>query len=1851
VNENEIYTCLLKLDNKVKKMGEYWMLNKKIELWKKNLLDMGKRNRLLNYKQTKRSNIKIVAPGIDDLYQMLVINEKDLSFPHPLAERIVDGEIVHDEVSEGDIKTDRGIKDQQITLRSLRSKANSFIQEQGINVFYVCFGFIKWKEDINSSLWLISPLVLVPVSLTIKSVTDPFVLSLHEDEIVVNPTLVYKMENDFGIEFPQFDENSEDVTSYLDIVNKEIASKNNWEVINDCELSLLSFLKINMYNDLNANSDKIEGHPIIKALGGDMSGIDRIPEELSNYDHDSKTKPQDIFQVVEADSSQQDAVLYSKNGYSFVLQGPPGTGKSQTITNIIAEGLADGKKVLFVSEKMAALKVVYNKLEMVGLGDFCLPLHSYKANKREVLESLGKTLKMDRKRIKPEFMYDLERLLEERNKLNDYNNDLHIKNLPLNKSIYEVNGLLSKLPKDTVDLVFPIDSVEDTDLRQLNKYRRLLDELTNTIGLMRKDYKDNPWIGCNITNLTHDLRQTFHVNLEKLIPSIANLKELYKKTCVKFDIKAIDSVSNVLHLIESLDCASRIPMVIPEKWILSSDIEYLIKKSNSFNDIQGQFFKLKSELLNFYDDNVFTFDAKGLLKKTDDLHTQLVGEASGSNYQAMDTIIDDMDDLKFILPAYIGKLEAIISQITEFKDKFAFIEDRDMKDIEKINNIVSCFLLDPQPTALWFDENRKNIFEGLLNDVKEKYEFVSKTSQSILAEFEMEIFNIDCKEILSRFRTEYANLFKIFKSDYWNEKKRFASIYKNKAQKIDDSIIVDALEKVQSLNEAKDWIKRNEDIISDFLGDHYMKEYTSWNLIDSAIHNFDTLKDLLGNHANDDSVKKFLIGGIGDSTWLVNLKNDIDGLYEQKTFTLVNKIIKEYKSISINELQRKVLKYSQAFSEFNAFYNLMMSTSKDKYKWDDILSHLHILSSMQNLINNIESQKSELINEFQFMFNDIDTRWEEIIVGLKWVETFNEYRTTLVFSEDFIKMLCTDMDFKNELIAANDELKASVKSLGEEWEWFTSQFEDRSEFEYLEFTDLISQLKACSNGMSYLEEWTDYRRHRQECYTNGLGYYVEKAEDEGIIKTQLVNAFLKRFYRLWLDIYVSKYPSISEFRRKTHEDRIHHFQKLDKSQLEIARARVKERLISRLPDIDRSTSAFDEIGILKRELSKKRKVMPLRKLFNNIPNLLTILKPCLMMSPLSVSLFLQADGYQFDMVIFDEASQVQSQDAVGAIMRSKQVIICGDNKQLPPTNFFGASLSGDEDYDIDDLDEDEAAEFESILDEANTVIDERTLKWHYRSRHEHLIAFSNAKIYNNNLITFPSSYTNVSDTGVEYIYVNDGLYDRGKSRSNINEAKRVAELVLEHMKKQPNRSLGIVTFSVPQQQAVENEIRYLRLNNQSYEDFFNEEKFEPFFIKNLENVQGDERDTIIFSIGYAKDGLGKPMAMNFGPLSKKGGERRLNVAITRAKYNVKLVGSIRPTDIDLERTNSEGVKLLRSYIDFAINGEKTLLNEIRTDEIYEADSPFEESVYNFLVENGYEVSMQVGCAGYRIDLAVKHPQLNGRYVLGIECDGATYHSARTARERDRIRQSVLEDIGWSIYRIWSTDWIKHPISEGDKLLERVKKSIEEYEETDIDNHESLGTLPSSSDKYLDEVEYDEESSDNPFGFVTYEEVDIKKISNLHNAVDAIKFVVEKESPIHFDLLSQRLASMFGRQKATKVVKDFIKRAIRNISDDVKIKGDFYWWKNTDEVKVKIPTGDQGNRPIEYISIEELAEAQFKIAQNSYGITKDVLSTTVARQFGFNRSGNKIASAINQATNYLIASGRVNMVDDKIIAKQ
>ncbi|WP_029355310.1 DUF3320 domain-containing protein [Bosea sp. 117] len=566
-------------------------------------------------------------------------------------------------------------------------------------------------------------------------------------------------------------------------------------------------------------------------------------------------------------------------------------------------------------------------------------------------------------------------------------------------------------------------------------------------------------------------------------------------------------------------------------------------------------------------------------------------------------------------------------------------------------------------------------------------------------------------------------------------------------------------------------------------------------------------------------------------------------------------------------------------------------------------------------------------------------------------------------------------------------------------------------------TDLASAAAELVEARGLLRGWTDWCGTRQTAEAHGLGALIADLESGAVRPDGAEAAFRLAYARWWLPPTLDAEPVLRDFQRFRHEHAIREFREID----DLVRTQATQRVIAAiahgLPGVQ-SVPRNSELGLLRHQMELQRPSRSIREMIGTLPGSFAKLAPCMLMSPLSIAQYLPPNQALFDVVIFDEASQITTWDAVGAIARGRQTVIVGDPKQLPPTNFFGRN---EEDEAIEEHERD----LESILDEAKAAgIPVRDLRWHYRSRNESLIAFSNAHYYQNRLITFPSPA--VEDRAVRLRHVPDGIYDRGKSRTNRIEAGKVAEETAARLrgwlklKENERPTLGIITFNDQQRSLIQDLLDEARRAEPALEWFFAEERIEPLIVKNLENVQGDERDVVLFSTTFAADAAGK-RSMDFGALNREGGERRLNVAVTRARQELVVFSGFTADLIDTDRTKAVGVQHLKTFLDFAERGAIALPAQDEGS-VGAPDSPFEEAVIAALDRLGWQTVSQVGISGFRVDIGVKHPDRAGAYLAGVECDGATYHRAATARDRDKVREQVLRGLGWNIVRVWSTDW-------------------------------------------------------------------------------------------------------------------------------------------------------------------------------------------------------------------------------------
>jgi very-short-patch-repair endonuclease len=802
--------------------------------------------------------------------------------------------------------------------------------------------------------------------------------------------------------------------------------------------------------------------------------------------------------------------------------------------------------------------------------------------------------------------------------------------------------------------------------------------------------------------------------------------------------------------------------------------------------------------------------------------------------------------------------------------------------------------------------------------------------------------------------------------------------------------------------------------------------------------------------------------------------------------------------------------------------------------------------------------------------------------------------------------------------------------------------------------NLLSRLRRWQDEPEGLSKWIGYQMRRTRLKSVGLTALVDGIHEGRIPIGSAVDQLQVSYYQALIRDVLRRHPALAEFDGQSYEQWVDEFRALDQSRIEMARGEVAMAHYNAIP----RNASGGEMAVVRREIEKKRRHKPIRKLLKEAGTAVAAIKPVFMMSPISVAQFLEPGGVTFDLLLIDEASQVSPVDALGAMARAKQVVVVGDDRQLPPTRFFskmldeGAGEVADEELNAGDL--------ESILGLCVAQgMSQRMLRWHYRSRHHSLIAVSNREFYDNHLCVVPSPTTITAMHGLHFRLVKDGVFDRGNTATNRVEARAIADAVIEHARRYPKKSLGVGAFSVAQRDAIRDELELKQRAHVELARYFAPGGPEPFFVKNLENIQGDERDVIFISVGYARDASGY-MAMNFGPLSSQGGERRLNVLISRARERCEVFSSITADDIDLQRAKSRGAAAFKTFLRYAATG--VLDTQEATGRDY--DSDFERQVADALTAHGHEVHRQVGTAGFIIDLAVVDPARPGRYLLGIECDGATYHSSRSARDRDRLREAVLRDRGWRIHRVWSTDWFHRPGEQVRKIVAEIEKALREADiDDEADQEEVIVDTPivgTDIERVEDPVDLEGEAGG--AWAIAYVEADLEvpSLTPIHETSlpileEIVARVVEIEGPIHREEVARRLTSLWGLQRTGARIAEAISRAVDGgISSGVLRSEEEGFVVHSNQTKVPVRsragvTSASLKKP-EMIPPAEIRHAILHLAADHVGVGRDELPLMVARALGFKATGAKLKETIEGVLALMVEQEALDLRDEKLFLR-
>lgn len=1804
--------------------------------WQRKLLDLSLRNALLNFKQGKKAlQLDVDAPTLEDALaegQTL----KLLPNPELMQGRDPRSQQLHEARSLEDLRKAHAadaLKRREVFIRlgeqeldgrlvDLYRGARNALQEGGANTLFLALGFLVWTRPDKPDHRVKAPLILLPVTLDRKSVRSGFSIRAHDDEPRFNPTLVEMLRQDFQLELgvPQGDLPRDD--SGLDIagiwkrVRAAIKDIRGWEVSEDVVLSMFSFAKYLMWKDLAERTEDLRKSPVVAHL------IDTPREpyqstvpfpEARRLDVDYT--PQQVFTPLPADSSQLSAVMAAAKGKDFVLIGPPGTGKSQTIANLIAQCLAEDKRVLFVAEKIAALDVVYRRLREVGLGEFCLELHSNKTRKLDVLAQLQKSWE-SRGEEAADWAAKAQQLGRIREQLSTYVERLHHRHRN-GLTVYRAIG--SIVGGDNIpDLRFSWSSQREHDEAALAALRELAGRLqANAIAVGSHNLSAGPLTPVHLSDWSARWQQEMVRAAQTLGECCDRLIAASHELCEQlgFDVPVLQrNVRSSLGVIAKalLQAAGKAWSfcVLPQSAELCAEL------------------KVGGGLLSQHCERSAQMSAAW----APELLTQL--------HQALDLL---------------GQYRRIHAELG---------------------------VAWPTPVS---DELQRGI--QLIEEIAQLREGLSVKYGSGVAQLNVTLLQRD-----------WAKAEKAFWPMSWLEKRKVRRTLESVIEGTDEPRVVEdlaALVKIKSLREELGELNLSATVEGLWAG-----EKTRTDHAQSALKANAALVAARAQHPFSLEGLSLAAKGYCGERWVAEVKRlaalqDLD-----RRITNCAPLAEASDGLwRGHETDVDLLRAALAFEQERLHLkdrgalqteHPAIADGRCGSRLQQEHTRLQKRAALESQLAGMDSLASHCAGVWAGLDTNTDTiaqslRFHSLLhAGLSGlglpatvtdtmrqalhrvlVERVHELNDGAIISNTCQQMLA-------RLAELNAALTAFSNSAGQPEE-VKHAFADLTPDE---MADVARQLDSAHAG---LHAWCAWRNAQAAARDAGLTALVDAIEHGNIEPAHAPTAFEVNYARWWLAEAVDEDEVLKRFVSAEHERRISEFRALDEEFTKVSRQWIRAKLCADLPSLE-NLQRNSEWGVLRREITKKRMHLPLRQLLAETPSAVLRLTPCLLMSPLSIAQYLSADASSFDIVIFDEASQIPVWDAVGAMARGKQVVMVGDPKQLPPTNFFDRAEASDGDS------EDVEGDLESILDEClGASLPTRNLSWHYRSRHESLIAFSNHRYYGGGLVTFPSPVT--EDSAVSFHFVG-GQYEKGGARINQPEARALVADLVARLKspgfRQSGLTIGVVTFNSEQQGLIEDLLDAERRNDPSLESFFSEVELEPVFVKNLESVQGDERDVMYFSITYGPDMSGA-MSMNFGPLNRDGGERRLNVAVTRARHELRVFSSLRGEQMDLSRTKAIGVRDLKHFLEFAERGARALA-EAHHGSKGDFDSPFEAAVAAALGRKGWQVHTQIGASSFRIDLGVVHPDLPGRYLAGVECDGATYHRSATARDRDKLREQVLRGLGWEIERIWSTDWWVDPGGTLERVHARLSKLLAQdrerrtleasaqkaaseaaqtVDESAPDTTAALeATLaiaraaaktPESSQKIANEVpepfyvrsaaESSGISTDRQFRPSQPEEAVAAGAVSAERFYDSaydevliqmIEWVVQHEGPVLDAVLARRIARAHGFQRTGARIQERIEHLARQrFGSTEEATGSFYWPDGVPpgtEVTFRWPTNEDSTRGVEEICEQELLSLARTVINS--GKSGEEALIAMAREIGLMKlraaSRGKLEAVLNVA---------------------
>ncbi|MDR0621399.1 MAG: DUF4011 domain-containing protein [Deltaproteobacteria bacterium] len=1571
--------------------------------------------------------------------------------------------------------------DRQLT--TLITKCRTWEEETGINAFHAAFGLLRWQDSSAKDRQVNSPLVLLPVRLDLKrSSKGPKFFVSADDDCALNFVISEKLKLEHSIELPEF-EPGDKIEDYFLKVRQTISGRPNWDISRQVIFGIFPSARMSIYHDLHPDKIWYSQNPIMTDL---LCGrqMDTAVQTAANHDVDDPRIDNAVNPLVlSADSSQVSAVYDALSGKNMALEGPPGTGKSQSIVNLIAAALKKGLKVLFVAEKMAALEVVKSRLEAIGLGGFLLPLQANRSERAQVFAGIRSRVYMAPPEA-PEDPTPLYKLLNQsRQKINEY---IKLMSEPFGTTGFSLRDVLGRFRATDARLAEAPKALASPTFDNLETFDRYKIEAllsaVNDLGQAASEAAAaaGHWQGVTVTDLDAFSAQRIKDEATDLAKAFSEIQA--RKA--EMSVFALDDLTDG-EIDLALDFLGRLAPVYPN---LDRDSIDRLSQPENLETVLGFFKKLarygflKEGLSNL----LLWPDSPETLERLN----QAADMASNAGFKSLDweserQELQALNDALNLLRTDESNLAPLIDAAPKLAGASLGAGDlatRSFATMAAVREHVTAY--DPRVLGLRMPTPPSATLLGQLQYLINQGRFLRDHETKLSGTFPLRtspnLFADPNSLIQAASELQNGGLLRRFSRGFRKAKAFFLTL--TNGAKFEPNSAAFALNELAGFIASLRSFEQNQQLRAAFPTVFYGLR-SDFSLMSAILDYYLGIERKFPGLANQE-IRDIL--WFEDASLLSSIPIPLSPA-ALKAGPQILEVPDNYRDLVQTLAETRAL-YGRRAEAFESLGKLLypeqgQALIKGDFgavnafmaqAWDTTLSppasgaaaspnpsggtpDYPGLASARRFIGLVKEcfdLKADLAGDAKARellgakFNGPETSGESLKLELWALELIGSAGPN---GGDLYRALANPR---------SGELAGILSDVAQKLKKVEASLAALKTLTGLDLSPALAALppdgspgRASELASELAEDQAGLFAHsglvkaKAKLAALGLGWFVAAHEAENRPLTGLAPVLEATIYRaMALKVRESRSQDLLAF---SASELNRYRETLARKDADLSKWAQRDLAhgLHRLaqPPLGNSVGLkkdYTEYSLLLNEVGKKKQFIPIRRLISRAARALMEIKPCWMMSPTAVSQYLTDQNVLFDLGILDEASQMPPENAIPSLARCRQIVIVGDTNQLPPTNFFQKNVLGETALDDDEA-EGEAIE-ESILDLAKTIyVPMRRLKWHYRSRHSGLINFCNRVIYDDELVVYPSPSEKRPDMGVSLVKAN-GLYQKSQ---NPIEAQTMVKWALEHMLSDSDRSLGMVTFNEKQRNFIIDLMeRAIEANDYAmkYVEKWKAKNdgLETFFVKNLENVQGDERDVIFIGTVYGPEKTGGPVAQRFGPVSGASGRRRLNVLFSRAKQKIVTFTSMTPADVRANPGDLTGTAMLKEWLAYCEMG-GTGQTFVRETKNTDSEPSLENYVLSQVEGLGYAVDRRVGTEGYKLDLAAKSESYPLGYLMGLESDGESYDRDVSDRDRDRLRPEVLSGLGWKLARLWTGAWYANPQGELAALKAELEKNLSE----------------------------------------------------------------------------------------------------------------------------------------------------------------------------------------------------------------